>query len=340
LLWWTDPLRVPPLVTTSPTGTALDDAGILGRPGTRVLFGGGQIDSDERSGSRITLGYWFTPCQTCGIEANYLALDSQDTNFRASSQGDPILARPFFDLDEGGERAQMVAFPGALAGTVTVDAESDFQTSEVLLRKVLCCECDYRIDLLAGYRFARLDDKLRIGESLRSLNIANPGMTVELFDLFDTENQFHGGQIGITSQMRRCNWTLELLAKLALGNTHTEVLIDGSTTVRNPSGSTATGVGGLLAQRSNIGHYENDQFAVMPELGVRLGYDFCCRWRATFGYTLLYWSQVARPGDQIVRDLYPAILPPALNDAARPAFSLVTTDFWAQGLNFGLEYQF
>jgi hypothetical protein len=234
----------------------------------------------------------------------------------------------------------MVAFPGALAGTVTVDAESDFQTSEVLLRKVLCCECDYRIDLLAGYRFARLDDKLRIGESLRSLNIANPGMTVELFDLFDTENQFHGGQIGITSQMRRCNWTLELLAKLALGNTHTEVLIDGSTTVRNPSGSTATGVGGLLAQRSNIGRYENDQFAVMPELGVRLGYDFCCRWRATFGYTLLYWSQVARPGDQIVRDLYPAILPPALNDAARPAFSLVTTDFWAQGLNFGLEYQF
>ena len=71
--------------------------------------------------------------------------------------------------------------------------------------------------------------------------------------------------------------------------------------------------------------------------------------RLTFGYSLLYWSKVARPGDQIDPNLHlvqaggnPAF--PPLADvgagAVHPRFQMRTTDLWAQGMNFGLSYRF
>jgi hypothetical protein len=97
--------------------------------------------------------------------------------------------------------------------------------------------------------------------------------------------------------------------------------------------------GGLLAQTTNIGTYEQNTFSIMPELGVTLSYDITCRLRASVGYTFLYWNNVARPGDQIDRNL--AQLPPEPPvPGGGPAFAFRTTDFWAQGMNFGLAYTF
>src|SRR4051812_31807075 len=40
LLWWMRPAHLPPLVTASPPGTPVPAVGVLGAPGTAVLFGG------------------------------------------------------------------------------------------------------------------------------------------------------------------------------------------------------------------------------------------------------------------------------------------------------------
>jgi len=52
LLWRTDGMRVPALVTSSPAGTPRDQAGVLGEPDTVILFGGqdlldGMLATDE-----------------------------------------------------------------------------------------------------------------------------------------------------------------------------------------------------------------------------------------------------------------------------------------------------
>ena len=103
------------------------------------------------------------------------------------------------------------------------------------------------------------------------------------------------------------------------------------------SGRTA---GGLFAQPTNIGHYTRDVFAVVPEGNVQLGYQLTDRLRATVGYTFFYMSDVVRPGDQIDRTINPALLalPPAAGGPARPAFQVRQSDFWAQGIDFGLEF--
>ena len=41
----------------------------------------------------------------------------------------------------------------------------------------------------------------------------------------------------------------------------------------------------------------HDEFAVLPELGFNVGWQYNPLWRFYVGYTFLYWSDVARPGD-------------------------------------------
>jgi len=348
LLWSTQGSWIPPLVTTSPPGTLQADAGVLGQPNTSILLGNTSLNTGLRSGGRFNLGYWLNADRQWALEASYLGLGSETAKYEDTSTGTPILARPFFDITAAAEASHLIAYPGLVQGSVRVDAATEFQVAEVLLRRALFRQYDsgadgldrygYRVDILAGYRYCRLGDSLRIGESLLT---AGP-TTIDLYDLFDTSNEFNGAELGVSTQLRRNHWSLELLMKLALGNSRSRVFIDGATTTAVGAAPPVTGDGGLLALTTNMGHYPQNGLALMPELGVTLGCDLTPRLRATFGYTFVYWSKVARPGDQISLDVNPSYLPNAGPPvgAAQPEFSLATTDFWAQGMNFGFEYRF
>lgn len=342
LLWWTQGSPMPPLLTTSPVGTGVDVAGVLGQPGTDILFGDSRVSAGVRSGERITLGWWLLPCHGQGIEASYLGLGRSTARFHATSDETPILARPYFDLQADAEAAMLVAYPGVISGSSNVDASTELQSLELLWRRRLFSDCRNRLDFLIGYRYAILDERLRIGqfsEWVAQQGLIIPGTTKSVFDLFDTQSQFNGAELGLAYQERVGRWALETRVKIGLGNTHSRVLIDGSTVTTVPGGGSATFTGGLLAQETNIGRSEQNHFAVIPEVGLTLGCDLTCRLRATFGYTFLYWSRVARPADQIDRNL--SQLPPEPpTGAQRPALAFSMSDFWAQGLNFGLEYQF
>jgi hypothetical protein len=343
LLWWTKGESLPPLVTTSPAGTAADVAGVLGQPGTSVLFGDSTANTSVHSGGRVTLGYWFdSSCHEVGIQASYLAMGSQSANFFAASPDTPIIARPYFDTSAGSQSALLVAYPGFLQGSISAEATTEFQAAELLLRRNLWQRpCD-KLDFLIGWRYARLDESLDISQSSQvtaPAGVILPGTTQSLFDQFSTANEFNGVVLGLAYQEHICRWSLEALVKLGLGNTHSDVQIGGATTTTVPGAGSANFAGGLLAQQTNIGSYGQNGFAVIPEVGLTLGYDLTCRLRATVGYTFLYWSRVARPSDEL--DLNVSQLPPERPTGTRePAYSSATSDFWAQGFNFGLEYRF
>src|SRR5262249_45425758 len=151
--------QVPPLVTASPASSA----GILGNPGTVVLFGGEAIDNEERSGGRFTAGFWLNCEQTVGIEGSYFFLGSRSVNFLAGtpSNGAPItIARPFFNALTGAEDSQLVSQPGQLTGTVATSLSSRLQGAELNGICNLCCGCNGRVDLLAGFRWLELDEGL------------------------------------------------------------------------------------------------------------------------------------------------------------------------------------
>lgn len=343
LLWWTDSMgSLPPLVTGSPASMLPADAGVLGREGTVVRFGGESEDQGSQGGFRIRLGYELTACGRDRLEASYLSLGESSADYRAASSDVPVLARPYFDTLGSQQAAMLVAHPDLLEGSIAVQAATEFEAAEAYWRRCVLESCGSRLDFLAGYRYARLEESLHINQFSRwtaTQGVIVPGTTRELFDRFDAENDFSGALLGMAYQREMGFISLELLMKLGLGNTHSSVAIDGSTHTIVPGGGAADFAGGLLAQPTNMGLYERDEFAVLPELSVTLARQLTPRLRATVGYTFLYWSEVVRPGGLI--DTAVSQLPPEPpSGARRPAFEFASDSFWAQGLNLGLDFRF
>jgi hypothetical protein len=344
LSWWTRGFAVPPLLTTSSNMNDSAQAGVLGNSDTSILLGGENLSGGFLPGERFTLGTWMSDQQTLGVEASYLQLSRQTKFFNTNGTSQPVLARPFFNSETGQPDSQIVSFPGLHSGSLTSATASELQVAEVLIRKSLRHEADLGVDLLAGYRYQQLQDHLAIDDVLTfsgSQSAFPAGSVVQQSDRFDTRNVFQGGEVGVSTTLRRQSWTFETLLKIAVGQTHSRVAIEGATATTIPGQAVTLLPGGLLALPSNIGVYDSNQFSVVPELGLTVGLDISPQLRALVGYNFIYWNNVARPGDQIDLNLDPRQFPPAASTSAvRPEFHLHTSDYWAQGLNLGLDLRF
>jgi hypothetical protein len=342
--WWTKSSVLPALVTTSPATTPRSQAGVLGQPDTEILFGGSNADLGVGSGARFGLGYWFTPCRQTGIDVTYLFLGNKAATFDQTSDGSTIFARPFFNTSTALQDSVIIAYPNQQTGVIGVRNATELDTVEVLLRRAVFQDCSRQLDFLFGYRFGRLGESLTIDQSsnyISQVGDIRQGTVIAASDLFGTTNEFNGGEIGFAAKTHYCRWSLELLTKLAVGNTRSRVNIDGSTTVTVPGQTPVTSTGGMLALPTNIGTFQRNEFSMMPELGINFGYDLTCRLKATFGWTFLYWNNVMRPADQIDTQVNSTQFPPGtLRGVPAPLLRPVTTDFWAQGFNVGLDYRY
>ena len=345
LAWSTKSQQALPLVTTSPEGTAIDDAGVLGLGTTSILAGNETLFDSLQPGGRLTGGWWFDADQCSGIELHYFAIDGEAIDFRRSSATTPILARPYTDSVTGLQESVLVAFPGTVTGEIRARVDMEFSGAGALWRRALSTGYRHRLDVLCGYRYTRLFDSVRTNEVLTSLDAASgfaPGLNITRFDRFRAENEFHGGELGLAGRWQRGCWSFELLGKTALGSSHRGILIDGQTTTTDNSvvpPVITVEPGGVLAQPSNLGSYTEDDLAFVSEVGVSVQYDLSCQLRASIGYSFIYWSDVSRVLDHVSPVIDPAQIPPA-GGTGPSTFQFVTDDFWAQGLTAGFEYQF
>ena len=85
-----------------------------------------------------------------------------------------------------------------------------------------------------------------------------------------------------------------------------------------------------------MGIFNSQRRAMVPELALTWGWNFTPQLRGTIGYDLVYWPGVARPGDQIDLNVNPG----QAAGAVQPQFVLHTSDYWAQGVNLGLDLRF
>jgi hypothetical protein len=347
-LWSFQGQQLPPLVTTGPPASF----GIVGAPGTVVLFGNDTLDSQGQSGGRFTVGFRCDPCKPWAFETTGFFLGPRGRDFTATSDMTPLLARPFFNLNFGREDSEATAFPGLATGGISISTTNQLWGLEENLRFPCCCGCWYDVDFLVGARYLDLSENLQILESLRVLqDVPNTpavrGSQVLVFDSFATRNQFAGAQLGTDVGLHKGPCSLDLQLKVALGDVHEVVTINGAQAITPPTGGGTTLFrGGLLALPSNIGRFSQDRFAVVPELGINVGYQITGRLRLFVGYDLLYASNVVRPGDQIDRVLDVTQIPNANLAGARPtglgrpAVLFRENDFWAQGFNCGLEWRY
>jgi Putative beta barrel porin-7 (BBP7) len=356
LLWWVKgaPLSGPLLTLGDTVGL-----GTLGRPGTTVLVGD-NVNFAGTPGGRVTVGGWLGDGERLGLEANYFFLGRQTRNlfFQSNAVGEPVISVPYFQVGgatqsnpiftptQFGETATQVSAPGLFAGIASFDLMTRLMGAELNGVTRLWDRCGWRLDLLSGFRFLDLWEKFRFDTSSAGLN---PPSVFLSHDEFNTINQFYGGQVGARVGYDVGPATMTLSGKVALGTMQETVNINGTlaTNDLNNFAAVQSFRGGYFALPTNIGHHYKSEFAVVPEVGLGVGYWLTSWARVTAGYSFLYVSRVARPGDQIDRAINtlqaPGISgnPPApLVGLARPAFFFNQDDFWAHGLSVGLELRY
>lgn len=320
-----------------------------------VVVGDNSVTPQERSGGRFTVGGWFSRCQNWGLEGSYFFLAQRGSTFEAFAPppGSPLqLARPFTNPVPGGLVAE-----GPIS-TFLATTESRLWGGDINLRKSLLVGCRSRLDGLVGFRYLDFEEDIRISETFGDpMPRFVPGVGLAritngmLEDNFSVRNRFYGGQVGLTGELRRGPWSLEGTAKIAFGTTEQTVTTSGGQvfllnvgTVAGP-GVPVTGPG-LLVQPSNLGEFSRNQFSVVPEGTLTLGYYLTPNIKLFGGYNFLYWSNVLRVADQIdttlnVRPRGPGVLPPLEQPAdgpRRPAIPFRSTDFWAQGVTVGIQF--
>jgi hypothetical protein len=345
LYWAMSGQSLPPLATASPSGTDRTLAGVLGSPNTATLFGSNRVNNDFRNGYRLNAGYWFDDCRKCGIEGDFLFLQNSTNGFAAASNGTQIIARPFVNSLTGLQDSELVSVPGALGGSLSVHTENKIIGGGVNGIKNVCGNACARLDFLLGFRYLNVSDEVHIRENLQALPgqvLVPAGTQFQISDRFATSNNFYGGLIGLSGEKQRGMFFVGGRVTVAFGVNAQNIDIRGSTLTIPPTGPPTASIGGLLAQPSNIGHYNRSAFAVLPEAGIRAGILLTDHARVFLGYNFLYLSNVVRAGDQIDLRLNPNLLPPSSTGAgpSLPAFTPKTTDFWAQGISLGFELRY
>jgi len=363
LLWWIKNGPSPPPLAA--LGSIADPVpGALGQPGTSVVLGGKELDYPSFSGGRFGAGYWLDSEQRWGVEASgfFLGTRSLQQSVSSGANGSPALFRPFNDVTTG-ESSFFLSAPGFVSGSLTMSSTSELWGVEANAVMGLIRGDAWQIDALFGYRHLNLDESIGIATFTRDFgdffgtgflaSPSNPGMfekigsTLAVVDSFHTRNQFDGGQLGFHASHDFLGGAyLDVRAQAALGSTHETIDIGGSTIQNQPGLPPAAFGTGVLAGQSNSGHFQHDQFSVVPSVGVRFGYRLRENVRAFVSYDFLYWSDVTRPGDQISRNVDFRSIPtsfayvPGFAAAAPSSPSFQQSGFWAQGISFGLEFRY
>jgi len=302
LYWIVRASSVPPLVTVGNPADALP--GALGQPGTGILVND-TLSYRPMSGVRVGFGRWFDNEERFGFEASGFVFErlTNNTNFTDANgvgAGPDLFASGFLLGAEGSS----IPF-----NAVNISQRLQLWGAEANgLFGAIRRDC-WSLDLLAGVRYADLDEQL-------SLNYSAP--TITFTDSFRSRNQFYGGQVGAKFQYRCDRWTFDLIGKVGLGNNHRSITI-----AANPP------TGAIFAMPSNIGRTTDDNFSVLPDVKCQVGYNLTEKVRLTLGYNFLYWSDVSRPGNAINRTI----------NATSPPRTIGETDFWAHGVSTGLEFR-
>jgi hypothetical protein len=353
--WRLDGNHLPPLVTDGPVTTSINNVARLDDPGTRILSGHETVNDDWRDGYRVFGGVWLDCCRTCGVGVDYF--NTGDDDYRFTSKNDPtrVVGRPFFNTELGQDDVQLVSQPGELDGTARVKSGDNFQGAGLTFNRQLwqCCDpcsCNSKeLNALGGYRFYQYDSNLSITENLTVLPGTNsplvPGTTFFVQDRFHTHNEFNGGEIGLQGLCKRSCWWFDGMAKLAMGEQHRTVTVNGRTFIDVPGGGTFEAPGGLLTSAlTNIGRYDDSDFVVIPEFRLGIGTQITHYLSVRAGYNVIIWNDVARAASHLPPGLQvdPRNLPPVqAGGGPEPEFPGIRgSELIAQGLDLSFMFAF
>ncbi len=348
LHWWVNQDNYPPLVTT---GTAAANPGLLGNADTTVLLGG-RLGPTEFSGFQGTLGIWLNPELEKSLEVTgfFLGRHGRDNAFTSDAAGNPALSVPFL---APAESVAQIAIPGTSSGRISANSVMDLHGIDVAVVANIARINGWSFDYLWGFRYLYLNDDFAFNQSITALvdngvffNGAGQvaGSTVSISDSFNLTNRFYGGQFGGRVAWNWWRFDIGVSGKVSMGGNVSRAVITGSSTLNPGTAGATTADGGFFAQPSNSGSHTVSIYSVVPEATATVGFHITPNLRVFGTYSMLYWTNVIRSGSNLDRQINPATPPTSgafvAGSTGSPVFNANYTDFWAHGLNVGLELKY
>jgi hypothetical protein len=348
LLWYEKNMPLQPIIGAIPSA----DAAMATLPPGAIgpLFGGNSITSGALNGVRLELGAALDAAEKWTVTGEYFQLEhvSRGANFSSDSTGNPPLGPVFYDPTAGRETILLFSNPGIQSGSSEALDQNRLWGFEVDARRRVTSFFSDRLDLIVGYRHISFDESLdTYSVSNFLLPFPNPAAILSAADHFGVHNDFDGAVIGLEAEYDVGRCYLDLRGKFGMGNVHETWSISGSTNFVSNSPLFANDHfdGGVLAQPSNSGNFSRNRFDFLGEItvngGVRLFNDHV---KAFVGYNFLGLSKILRP-DDVMDAVNPTVVPSLLGPfrtltASAPAPKADDGRFWAEGLNFGLSFEF
>jgi hypothetical protein len=362
------PISVP-LVSTGPEA---NKEGFLINSNSTILYGApfspASGGNDKQSfpgfnGARLTVGYWLDDEQRYAVEASGFLLQTQTTTFqvRGNSAGEPGMRIPVFNslpyAPGGGcdpdaptvcvvpptEDGVPLAVPGDLTGGAKIT--NSLQLGELDLTGVLPIYRDaaWQVSGLVGASFLQLNEGLSLTADLEGLPTSDlyAGQSGYSVDQFKTRNRFYGASLGLRGRYNFGPMFVEGTGRLSFGASQEVLTVNGGYRDFNAPFANNQGPEGIFAMPSDEGQFSRTNFAVVPVVQLKLGYNITPSITLSVAYDFLYDSNVIRPGDQIDRNIPKGQTfqqSGSTVSLVTPARLFRTTDLYAQGISFGLTF--
>jgi hypothetical protein len=211
--WWVSPTLELAWIPVTPAPAAVRLRILTGFdrsiPGPNLPVAG-RSSRDFQTGFGLSLGRWFDEQNTRAVDASLYFLAGGDQTLTGDAPGMLVL---FPDGTRGGSPQVLVFPPGTpIVGIFPATLSTWFISADVNYRQNVYCTANARLDALAGYRYAFLQDELYLGEP-------PDGTTRDDHrrNRIAASNPFHGGQIGIAGEYRANQWFVGGVAKIAFG---------------------------------------------------------------------------------------------------------------------------
>jgi hypothetical protein len=280
-------------------------------------LGGNKVDYGGIDAMRVTTGYWLDSQQTVGVEMSGFLTEQQAKLFGVIFDPAANNAVQLFRTNGGLGFGAIVGDPGGIPGGIIASQHIRLWGAEANGVLNWSDSCRGRIDLLAGFRYLDLDESLDLQDAVRI-----PGaVDLTRLDSFDGRTQFWGPQFGSRATFAWGGASLALIGKIGVGVSHLSVDREGRTDLLNPPSPSAPM--GVLVNPANAGHDTTNRFAALSETTIQVGYQWTKCIQTTVGYNFLYLTSAARVGDQV-----------------QPAGGINATDFYANGITFGVSCRY
>ena len=335
LLMWHADRNSPPLVTSAAPGVFP----VL--PNATVEFGD-DLEGGLSGGIRADVGRYLT--DSFGVGGRFMWIGDNGDDYSASgNQNDPTarsLGRPYYfvpTINPGvaQEDSVIISQQNLFSGTVESEFETKTLMADAYARLTVCHNRSSRLEFIGGYTYAQLDDMVYITSN--RVDLSNQTLPGTIFtSWYDTENRFHGGQLGFESIVSRGRWTARMLTKVHLGNMEQTVTKLGTTSDTLGGNIVSTQNSSILVDEEQ-GTESQDVFTFIPELDFTVGYRFRNHVSFTAGYTFMYFDNVAMAGEQIDRNRDTANIGANVTPVS---YDIVEGSHWVQGITLGASIDY